>query len=256
MAFSYFRKFNRWIPLFLLVLGLVFFIKLSDLKLINSEEFNSSISSFISIEGSDEYVIATLKSGETLKKQKFRTTLFDLPIGDTDASISVVANYKYFVRLSDIVHRLVDGTLRIEVPDLELSVPVAFDIRSLSETSDRTGFGPREDILVQELRLEMAEQLRLKGNSQKFSVYEHGAKAIAENFNKYLEKNGLSGMYSQIVVSFRGVDSEVKRVFQYEADNCEDVLCTISWNVGGYHIFSSRKSRWCGCCCRKQCYST
>ena len=241
MVFSYLRKLSKWILLFLLMLAVGFFlVNISNLKFINSEEFNSSISSFISIEGSDEYVIATLKSTETFEMREFKN-LFGWPFGDTHASISVEANYKYFVPLSGIVHRLVDDTLYIEAPDLQVSLPVAFDIRSLSERAERRWFGPRKDVLVRKLRLKMSKQLRLKGNLHKSSVYDAGAEAIAENFNKYLEKNGLSGTYSQIVVSFNGVDSEVKRVFEYEDENCEGALCTINMNVGGYHIFSSSK---------------
>jgi hypothetical protein len=226
-----------------LVIAIVF--RMGNFKLVSTEEFNSSVSSFISIEGSDEYVVATLNSGETVTKQKFNKTYFDLPVGDTEASISIAATYKYFTRLSGIEHTLVGETLYIRVPDLELSLPVAFDIRSMSESTNKTGFGPSEDVLKRELRVEMAKQLRLKGEGQKASVYEHSAKAIADNFNKYLEANGLSGMYKYIVVIFEGAGKEdgVSRKYEYISDNCRNFTCGLNWNVGDYHIVSPKKKK-------------
>jgi hypothetical protein len=242
-TFAKLRKYALLIILSSIVLAIAIVFSMGKFKLVSTEEFNSSVSSFISIEGADEYVVATLNSGETLTKQKFNKTYFDLPVGDTEASISITATYKYFTRLSGVVHTLVGDTLYIKVPDIELSLPVAFDIRSMSERSDKTGFGPNEDVLKQELRVEMAKQLRLKGESQKASVYEHGAKAIANNFNKYLEANGLSGMYKYIVVQFEGVGREngVSRKYDYMSDDCRNFSCGLNWNFGDYHIFSPQK---------------
>ncbi|MBY6191981.1 hypothetical protein KUV22_16255 [Microbulbifer agarilyticus] len=224
------------------VIAIIFGAWAANFKLVSFEEFNNSVSSFISIEGSDEYVVATLRSGETLEVKRFNKTLFDLPIGDTEARISVVANYKYFVQLGDIVHHLSGDTLYIKAPDLELSEPVAFDIRSMSESSKTTGFGPDADSLLVELRVKMAKQLKVNGLLQKTSVYERAAKSIADNFNEYMENNGFSGMYEKIVVSFNGASSELSRSYEYISENCGYLPCKINWSVGGYHILASGES--------------
>ena len=228
--------------LFLILIGVaILFFQFSNLKLVSSEEFNDSFSSFISIKGEDEYVVASLRSGETVRRQMFNKTIFDLPIGDTEASLSVIANYKYYIRLGDVVHRLADGKLYIDVPDLKLSMPVAFDITSVSESSKKTGFGPREEFLIKQLRVDMARQLRVKGELQKRSVYEQAAKSLADNFNKYLVENGFSGAYEEIVVSFNGVDNVIRRLYEPMDDDCGYLPCKVNFSVGDYHIFSVRK---------------
>ena len=65
-------------------------------SIVNRTGIASSFSQFVSLEGADEYVIAELISNETFNRHEYQH-IFGFPVGDTRVSLSLVANYKYYL---------------------------------------------------------------------------------------------------------------------------------------------------------------
>ena len=114
---------------FILVgLGWLFFI--GKPSLINQEEINTGFGQFITLQAEDEYVIARLVTNEEFITEKYNYVM-GYPVGDTNAKLSLVAHYKYYIKLAELTHNIENGTVFIHVPKLYLSTPVAFEFSTV-----------------------------------------------------------------------------------------------------------------------------
>jgi hypothetical protein len=213
------------------LLTLAYWLSTGKLALVNTQEVDKSFSQFISMNEADEYVIAQLETNENFSVEKFNHVL-GFPVGDTNAKLSLVANYKYYVKLAELKHHIEDGTVYIDVPKLYLSTPVAFEFSSVQESAAKFMFGVDEKALLDELKSEASGKLRVKGQSQVGVMYDKAAKALADNFNNHFIKNGFGGNYKDIVVTFAGEKSASKRQFNYNESYCGKKPCRLELNLG------------------------
>ncbi|MDD2723420.1 MAG: hypothetical protein PHH59_05260 [Methylovulum sp.] len=207
------------------------------LSLINTQEVTKSFSQFVAISGEDEFVVAKLITNEEFTIEKY-TNLMGFPIGDSSVTLSLVANYKYFVNLSGLKLDIENDTVVIHVPKLDLSVPVAFDFSTVRESWREFLFAPDHKILLDQLRREVTAKLAIKGKSQINAVYDKAAKALADNFNRHFSENGYGGYYKSIVVVFASERSPSRRQFNYANSLCGKEACSLEIGLGKGLIFS------------------
>jgi hypothetical protein len=215
----------------LALISLAYLLLSGKLGLVNTQEVDKSFSQFISMKGADEYVIAQLETNEEFSVEKFNHVM-GFPIGDTNAKLSLVANYKYYVKLAELTHHIQDGIVYIDVPKLYLSTPVAFEFSSVQESTAKFMFGVDEKALLDQLKSEASEKLRVKGQSQVGVMYDKAAKALADNFNNYFKANGFGGNYKDIVVTFANEGSTSNRQFKYNKSYCGEKPCRLALNLG------------------------
>lgn len=219
------------IILFLVVIvSLIFWVYLTS-EIFSSEEVSKSFTQFIALEGTDEYVLTELTTNEEFENSKFNY-LFDLPIGDTVVKLSLVAHYKYFVKLAELKHHIEDGTVIIEVPRLYLSKPVAFEFSTVREENKKSLFGGDENEMLSQLKQDVSNKLINKGQMPRGLVYEKAAKALADNFNNYFKANGFGKYYKSIEVVFSSEKSQSKRQFNYNDSFCGNKPCLLELELG------------------------
>ncbi len=122
------------------IIGIGFGFIFGNWSLQSKETFETTAGQFVEINQKDEWVIAEMVNNERFIKEEF-STLFDFPYGDSNASISLNAHYKYYIKLSDLHLELNDRTLIIFVPKLHLSMPVAIDYSDVIEKSTNSWLG-------------------------------------------------------------------------------------------------------------------
>jgi hypothetical protein len=221
----------------LTAVSLIFWLFFSGkLSIINTRELNKGFSQFITLQETDEYVIAHLMSHEEFTAEQYRT-LMGYPIGDTIAKLSLVANYKYYVNLSDLQLNAENDTVFIYAPKLYLSTPVAFEFSTVREFTDRFLFGPDKNDLLENLKQDVSAQLVVKGKSQIGAVYDKAAKALADNFYNYSIANGYGNHYKNIVVTFSDERSQSRRQFSYNKSFCGRESCSLELDLGKGLIF-------------------
>ena len=181
------------------------------LSLIDTQEVNKSFSQFIAISGEDEFVVAKLITNEEFTIEKYNN-LMGFPIGDSSVTLSLVANYMYFV--------------------------VAFDFSTVRESWREFLFAPDHKMLLDQLRGEVTAKLAMKGKSQVNAVYDKAAKALADNFNRHFSENGYGGYYKSIVVVFASERSPSRRQFNYAHSLCGNEACSQEMGLGKGLIFS------------------
>lgn len=221
----------------ILLLGSAFWLFYSGaLSIHHRQQISENFSQFISLQGEDEYILATLVSQETFSEEAF-DSLLGFPIGNTDASLSLVANYKYFIRFSELTHQLNGDTLVLNAPGLYLSTPVAFDFSTVQESANKFAFGPDQNQLLQQIKDKASGELTRKGQHQVRNVYDKAAKALADNVNNFHIANGNGGFYKEIMVVFANEKSPSQRRFSYSNSFCPGGPCKLEFNVGKERIF-------------------
>ena len=223
----------------LAIITVAYLLLTGKLAIVSTQEMDKSFSQLISLKGADEYVIAQLDTNEDFSVEKFNHVM-GFPVGDTNAKLSLVANYKYYVKLAELTHHIQDGVVYIDVPKLYLSTPVAFEFSSVQESAAKFMFGVDEKALLDQLKSEASEKLRAKGQSQIGVVYDKAAKALADNFNNHFIKNGFGGNYKDIVVTFANEGSTSKRQFKYNESYCGEKPCRLELNLGKEFILKIR----------------
>ena len=207
------------------------------ISLVDTQEVSKSFSRFISLEGADEYVVARLTVNEEFTLEKY-IFLFKFPVGDTQVKLSLVANYTYYVKLAELRHAIENESVYIHVPKLYLSTPVAFEFSTVRESWHRFLFGPDGKTLIDQLKQDVSKNLEAKGRAQTGVVYDKAAKALADNFDRYFNANGLGGHYRNIVVIFDNELSQSKRQFNYSQSSCGKERCSLELDLGKGLILS------------------
>ena len=204
---------------FLIILaGLIF---IGELPLPDTREtVQESFSQFIAQYGTDEYVVASQKTNETF----VATTEFGL--FDIDAEISLVAYYKFHIKMAELKYHVENGVVFVEIPRLYLSTPVAFNFDTVHEKCNGL-LGLKCEKLLQQLKQNVSSDLVGKGLHQIPSLYNIAAKSLADNLNNYFAANGHNYYYKSIVISFIAEGSKSQRQFNYNTDFCEKEPCLL-----------------------------
>ena len=95
-----------------------------DKNEINSQTL-SNYSQFIEINPLDEFILAELVTQESFYKSDFQKIFGRLVVGESNATLSTVATFKYYSKLSETVLSFKDSAHIIEIPHLYLSLPVS-----------------------------------------------------------------------------------------------------------------------------------
>lgn len=203
---------------------------------IKTDEVSKSFSQFVEIQGDDKYVLAKLVSHEKFVSEIY-STVMGYPVGDTTVELSLVANYNYYVKFSDITHHIEDGKVVITIPRLYLLTPVAFEFSTVKEEARTFLFGANGKDMLDKLKSEVSDKLVIKGQSQMGAIYDKAAKALADNFNNHFIKNGFGGYYKSIVVKFSSEKSQSERQFNYNASFCGKKPCLLEFDLGKGDFF-------------------
>ncbi len=198
----------------LVVIGSVWSFRNGTFSIFDSEDISQGFDTFVSLEGGDEYVIAKFSTKEELTRTQYNP-IFGLPVGDTQVTLSLVANYKYYVKLGELTQNLEGDTLFINAPELYLSTPVAFEFSSVREKGEVSAFGPDPQKMLNKLKRDASTELAFKGRLHTSIAYDKAAKALAENFNNYFKANGMQSYYKSIAVSFSSEKEQTIRRFLF-----------------------------------------
>lgn len=209
------------------------------ISFIDTHEVSKSFGQFIALKGTDEYVVAQLVSNEEFITEQYKY-LLGYPVGDTSAKLSLVANYKYYVKLAELTHQIENDIIVIRVPKLYLSSPVAFDFSSVQENGRKFLFGDDVKNLLDRLKSDVSGELTRKGRSQVGVVYDKAAKALADNFNNYFNANGYGNHYKSIVVIFSSEGGRSHRQFRYGNSLCGTESCSLELDLGKGRVFTIR----------------
>lgn len=215
----------------LLSVALLWIFMSGGFSILNRHQASENFSQFIALQGEDEYVIARLVSHETFSEEAF-IDIMGFPIGNTDATVSLVAHYKYFIKLSELTHQLKGDVLILNVPSLYLSTPVAFEFSTVKESGNTFAFGPDKTELIEQIKARASSELSQKGRLQINTVYDKAAKALADNINSFYEANGNSGFHKEIAVIFANEKSPSQRKFSYKNSFCKGGPCKLEINLG------------------------
>ena len=211
----------------LLILGGL--VLTGKLPLGNTEKrVKQSFSQFIEQTGGDKYIIASRKTNE-----KFTITKFGL-IKDTDADISLVAHYEFYIKLAELKHHIENGIVFVDVLRLYLSTPVAFNFDSVTENCNGL-FGLDCKELFTQLKQDISTDLINKGTNQIPSLYDIAAKSLADNLNNYFTNQHLNHYYKSIVIRFTAEKSTSQRQFNYNAEYCNQEPCLLKFDLSKTH---------------------
>lgn len=205
----------------LVILGWLIF---TDQLPLPNELLKKDFSQIVEQFGMDEYVIAYRKTNETFTTTKFGT------IKDTNAEISLVANYKFYIKFAELKYHFENGIIFVEVPRLYLSTPVAFNFDTVREKCDGL-FGLDCKELLGQLKQDISADLVSKGLHQIAGMYDTSAKALADNLNNHFTSNGHNYYYKSIAVSFIIEGSKSQRVFNYNSEFCDKDPCLFRFNL-------------------------
>jgi hypothetical protein len=207
----------------LVILGWLIFTGQLQLKNTN-EILKIDVSQFVEQFGMDEYAVASRKTNET-----FITTKFGA-IKDTNAEISLVANYKFYIKFAELKYHIENGVVFVDAPRLYLSTPIAFNFDTVREKCDGL-FGLDCNELLEQLKQDISADLVSKGLHQIPTMYDTSAKALADNLNNHFTANGHNYYYKSIVVSFIAEGSKSQRVFNYNSEFCDKEPCLFRFNL-------------------------
>ncbi len=223
----------------LIIIFLIYKIKVNYERLLSylphfpsiskTEKYSASFSQFIALEGADEYVISGLKTVEKFEDH-WATKKLGVPVASVDASISLVASFKYYVKLGELKYTIEDDTLIFNVPKLYLSTPVAYDSSTIQRKCDADGFaickGTQDGLLTG-----VTEKLEVKGNLALASMYDKSAKTLADNFDNFAKKNRDED-YNNIAVIFANEPGQSRHIFNFNKNRCGKEPCALEVPVG------------------------
>ena len=110
-----------------LILVLLIGVVIYKISFIETREYTTNFSQFVSLRGVDEYVVNELRTNENFHRESEKILWHDIPIGRAVADISLIASFKYFVKLRELKYEIEGDTLVVNVPSIYLSTPVAYD---------------------------------------------------------------------------------------------------------------------------------
>ena len=209
-----------------------YFVLKDRLRVFDGKDYISSVSRFVSVEGVDEYVIATLRTSETHNSIHCVEKVFGKCILPTKVTVEPDVYYKYFIRLGDLRYSIAGDTLNFNVPALYLSTPVAIDPSSLDQKCKTVIPNMNCKSTFNKLMGDLSDILERKGNKQKASVYDKAAKSLADNFHQFIKNNGNEIGYKNIAVTFIDEGSKSQHLFRYNESYCGEEKCSAEIDLG------------------------
>ncbi len=199
---------------------------------LETDRYSSSFSHFISLKGADEFVISELKSAEKFDEHwDKKIPNIGVVVAKVDAEISMVASFKYYVKLGELKYTIENDTLVFNVPNLYLSKPVAYDSSTIQIKCDADGLASCDGSRDRLMR-GVTSKLEAKGDLAMANVYEKAAKALADNFDSFAKLNNKDVFYKNIAVVFANEPSQSRRMFNYNKSFCGDQPCTLEVPFG------------------------
>jgi TPR repeat protein len=210
----------------------------SNVHLFDTRAYKPNFSGLSSLKGVDEYVIAESVNIENFHRESGQSV--DGPLGKftvhhADVDVSEEADYKYYVALRSLKYDMIGDTLLFTVPKLNLSKPVATKSSTFNSTCKQTvgtmitsnsSFEIPDCKKALTLLIQAkSDELQVKGEARKISVYETAAKGLANNFNAFAKKNDKEIYYKNIAVVFGDEPHQPRRVFNYNKNYCGRETC-------------------------------
>ena len=185
------------------------------ISLFQPHPHSNLLSQFVSLNGTDEYVISELKSRENIHRVFVKSIPYtDFPYGKIEADISLMADFKYYIKLAELKYVVENGSLVFTVPKLYLSTPVAFDSSTLRRTCDSQWLVSCKDTL-NTLMTEVSSHLEKQGELEMTAVYDKSAKALADAFDGFVRNTGETVFYDSIQVVFTDEPGTTRRMFTH-----------------------------------------
>jgi hypothetical protein len=212
---------------------IIYFIyQYKNFHFLETDKYSSSFSQFISLKGTDEYVISELKTAEKFDDHWVKKIPHTgIVVARVDAEITMVASFKYYVKLGELKYTIENDTLVFNVPNLYLSKPVAYDSSTLQRKCDSDGLATCKGTL-DSLITGSTGKLEVKGNLEMANVYEKSAKALADNFDSFAKHNNKEVFYKNIAVIFANEPSQSRRMFNYNKSFCGNEPCALEIPFG------------------------
>lgn len=192
---------------------------------INGDDYTARISQFVSLENTDEYVIATLKTSEYQTDIHCVETIFSQCILPTQVEVNPDVFYKYFIKLSELRYSLLGDTLQLEIPGLYLSTPVAVDAASLEHRCNSLIPHFNCKATFNHLMDELSSMLNDKGIAQRESIREKAAKSLTDNIHTFLKNQDTRIGYKNISVSFNDESGSPEHFFKFNDSYCGPEQC-------------------------------
>lgn len=166
------------------------------------ETLTRSLSTFVSLQSANAYVITRLTNTETFEVVEHHWVLEDYPVGETRARVSLPATYYYYIKPQELAFRLEGRTLYVDAGPLHLLTPVAFDTRQVSQWGEKYWFGRGVDVVLTELESSISGQLEQRGKQHLPLASKQAHEALASNVHHFLLPLQQNDFYDEIAVSF------------------------------------------------------
>ena len=85
-----------------LILVLLIGVVIYKISFIETREYTTNFSQIVSLKGLDENVVAELRTNESFHRESEKILWQGIPLGRAVADISLIANFKYFVKLREL----------------------------------------------------------------------------------------------------------------------------------------------------------
>ncbi len=190
-----------------------------DMEFHRKESLTTSLSTFVSLQPANAYVITQLTNTETFEVLEHHWVLEDYPVGDTRVHVSLPATYHYYIRPQELSFRLEGSTLYIEAGSLELLTPVGFDTQQVTQWGEKHWFGRAVEVVMAELQKSVSDQLEQRGRQHISLAKKQAYESLAMNVHQFLLSMKQAGFYDEIVVTFANDKNEVKQHFRFDDDN-------------------------------------
>lgn len=173
-----------------------------DLEFHRKETLTQSLSTFVSLQPANAYVITSLTNTEIFEVQEHHWVLEDYPVGGTHVTVSLPATYHYYIKPEELGFRLEDRVLYVSAGALYLLTPVGFDTQQVSQRGEKHWFGRGVDVVLKEVEQSISAQLEKRGQQHFPLARKQAYEALAVNVNRFLVEMKQNDFYDEVVVSF------------------------------------------------------
>jgi len=192
-----------------------------DLEFHRKETLTQSLSTFVSLQPANAYVITQLTNTEIFEVLEHHWVLENYPVGGTHVTVSLPATYHYYIKPEELSFHLEDRVLLIEAKSLYLLKPVAFDTQQVVQWGEKHWFGRAVDVVLKEVEQSVSTQLENRGQQHLPLARKQAYEALAINVNRFLVSQGQEKFYDEVIVSFadqknRDGDQQIQQRFSFK----------------------------------------
>ncbi len=178
----------------------------------------------LGLQEKEALIVAELTATEVFSKTEYNYLFKDFPFGDTTTSIKLTAHYQYYLKLSELSYELKGDTLVFKSPRLYASLPVAFDMDTITEDCQAHFLAPNCKESLQHLKSEISQQMPRLAKLRAAMMYDKATKSLADIFYNFLTYNSYPIGFSKISVVIGKENSKSSRVYAYDP-NCWLIEC-------------------------------